>query len=117
MGKADIDEQDIQNEDNGDAAMVEQKEKAEETTKFLGQEVTFTRLTREEVKRKLALFEAKYGMTSQEFSTKWNAGELDCAIDDHWDWDFYYEALANNSEIRTFNVKHLNVQDLELSED
>ena len=87
--------------------MVEQKEKAKETTKFLGQEVAVTRLTREEVKRKLAAFEAKYGMTSQEFSVKWNRGELDCAIDDHWDWDFYYEAFANNSEIRTYDIRHL----------
>ena len=97
--------------------MVDQKEKAEETPEFLGQEVAVTRLTSEEVERKLAAFEAKYGMTSQEFSAKWNRGELDCAIDDHWDWDFYYEAFANNSEIKTFNVRHLNVQDLELSED
>ena len=97
--------------------MVEQKEKAEETTNFLGQEVTVSRLTRGEVERKLAAFETKYGMTSQEFSAKWNAGELDCAIDDHWDWDFYYEAFVNNSEIRTFNIKHLNVRELDLSED
>ena len=97
--------------------MVEQKEKAEETTELLGQKVAVTRLTREEIERKLAAFEAKYGMTSQEFSAKWNRGELDCAIDDHWDWDFYYEAFANDSEIKKFDVRHLNVQDLELSED
>ena len=112
-----MDGQDRQDRDVGDAAMVEQKEKTKETTKFLGQKVTVTRLTREEIERKLAAFETKYDMTSQEFSTKWNRGELDCAIDDHWDWDFYYEAFANNSEIRTYNVSHLNVQDLELSED
>ena len=91
--------------------MVEQKEKAEETTKFLGQEVTVTRLTKAEVKRKLAAFEAKYGMTSQEFLAKGRRGELDCS-DDFLEWEGYCAYMYEVCGVEELEVIYRNVQEL-----
>ena len=45
-----------------------------------------THLSKEDIERELAKFETKYGITSQEFVAKWNDGELDCAVGEHFDW-------------------------------
>ena len=91
--------------------MVEQKEKAEETTIFLGQEATVTRLTREEVERKLAAFEAKYSMSSAEFLAKGRRGELDCS-DDFFEWEGHCAYLYEVCGIEELKVTYHNVQEL-----
>ena len=50
----------------------------------------------EDVKLKLAEFEAKYGMTSEEFSRRWNQGELDCGVRDFIAWVGYCHAASKN---------------------
>ena len=59
-----------------------------------GYEITVTRLTEDDLRRNLREFEAKYGMTSKEFVKRWSAGELDCAVMDYFDWEFYCDSLA-----------------------
>ena len=51
-----------------------------------GNTVQVTHLSREDNERELAKFEAKYGMTSQEFVARWNRGELDCGVGEYFDW-------------------------------
>ena len=58
--------------------------------------MTVKQLSGADVNRKLSELEAKYGMTSREFAKKWNGGELDCAIMDYFDWEFYCEAAASD---------------------
>ena len=59
-----------------------------------GHEVTVERLTEGDLRRSLREFEAKYGMTSKEFVKRWSGGELDCAVMDYFDWEFYCVGLA-----------------------
>ena len=70
--------------------MVEQKRKYHIIRLPDGREFKANILTREDMKRRIAGFEAKYGMTSQEFMSKWTGGELDCAIMDYFRWESYY---------------------------
>ena len=66
--------------------MVDQKRKNYTKTTPMGHEIEVTELSREDIEKELAEFEAKYGMTSQEFAAKWNRGEMDCAVMDYFDW-------------------------------
>ena len=59
-----------------------------------GYEITVIRLTEDDLRRNLREFEAKYGMTSKEFVKRWSAGELDCAVMDYFDWEFYCDSLG-----------------------
>ena len=59
-----------------------------------GYEITVKRLTEGDLRRNLREFEAKYGMTSKEFVKRWSGGELDCAVMDYFDWEFYCDSLA-----------------------
>ena len=59
-----------------------------------GYEITVIRLTEDDLRRNLREFEAKYAMTSKEFVKRWSAGELDCAVMDYFDWEFYCDSLA-----------------------
>ena len=69
--------------------MVEQKRKHTTLKLINGQEIGVNHLTKQDVNRKLANLEAKYGMTSQEFVGKWNRGKLDCAVMDYFLWTGY----------------------------
>ena len=69
--------------------MVDQMEKPYTITTPKGHEVTVRQLSKEDVERKLAEFETKYGMSSAEFAAKWNAGKLDCAVPDYFKWVGY----------------------------
>lgn len=68
--------------------MVDQRQQYKTFKLANGQEVKVEAktLTREDIERELAEFEAKYGMSSQEFAGKWNRGEMDCAVMDYFDW-------------------------------
>ncbi len=66
--------------------MVDQKRKTYTKTTPMGHEVTVTEMSREDIEQEIAEFEAKYGMSSQEFAGKWKRGELDCAVMDYFDW-------------------------------
>ena len=59
-----------------------------------GYEITVKRLTEDDLRRNLREFEAKYGMSSKEFVKRWSGGELDCAVMDYFDWEFYCDSLA-----------------------
>jgi hypothetical protein len=52
----------------------------------MGHTVQVTHPSKEDIERELAKFETKYGMASQEFVVKWNRGELDCGVDEYFDW-------------------------------
>ena len=79
--------------------MVEQKQRYKTFKLSNGQEVKARILTREDIEQRLAEFEAKYAMTSQEFIRKWKGGELKCA-DDYFDWAMHYDSWrrARNKE-------------------
>lgn len=66
--------------------MVVQKRKDHTMRTPMGHTVRVTHLSKEDIERELAKFETKYGITSQEFVAKWNDGELDCAVGEHFDW-------------------------------
>ena len=59
--------------------MVDQKQNTYITTTPMGIQVPVTYMSRDDVERKMAEFEVKYGMSSAEFVHKWNEGALDCA--------------------------------------
>ena len=69
--------------------MVDRKEKTYTITTPKGHEATVRQLSKGDVERKLAEFEAKYGMSSREFAAKWNAGEVDCNVRDYFKWVGY----------------------------
>lgn len=76
--------------------MVEQKQKTYTKTTPMGHEVTVTELTREDIEQELADFEAKYGMSSEEFAGKWKRLELECTHDYiTWAMDCDYMARAH----------------------
>ena len=72
------------------------------------------RLSREDVERELAEFEAKYGMTSQEFARKWNRGELDCGVMDYFDWSGDCDYMASEHGVKELAIIHTNVQELKI---
>ena len=85
--------------------MIEQKPKNTTIKLINGQVIKVNHLPKEDVNRKLANYEAKYGMTSQEFAPKWNNLELECTAD-YFDWamDCDYMARAHGiEELRTFS--------------
>jgi len=94
--------------------MVEQKEKSYTITTPRGYEMTVIHMSREDVERELACFEAKYGMSSREFAAKWNAGELDCAVMDYFDWAWYCSYMARKAGIKEMEIIHTNVQELKI---
>ena len=59
-----------------------------------GYEVTVELLTENDLRRSLREFEAKYGMTSEEFVKRWSGGELDCAVMDYFEWEACCDSLA-----------------------
>ena len=69
-----------------------------------GYEITVNHLTEDDLRRSLGEFEAKYGMTSKEFVRRWSRGDLDCAVMDYFDWEFYCDGLA-----RLYGEKDLEV--------
>ena len=69
--------------------MVDQKQKYHMFRLPDGREVKANILTREDMAQRIAEFETKYGMTSQEFMGKWTRGELDCAVLDYFRWESY----------------------------
>lgn len=69
--------------------MVEQKEKTYFLTTPMGHKVPVTKLSGEDIEKRLAVLETKHGMSSQEFAAKWNAGELNCAVRDYFKWVGY----------------------------
>ena len=95
--------------------MVEQKQSKQYTIRTpMGHEVQVKRLSREDVERELAEFEAKYGMTSQEFAGKWNRGELDCGIMDYFDWSGDCDYMASEHGVKELAIIHTNVQELKI---
>ena len=67
--------------------MVEQKQKHKTFRLPNGQEIKaeVKTLTKEDIELELAEFEAKYGMSSEEFAYKWKNRELKCTAD-YFDW-------------------------------
>ena len=94
--------------------MVEQKRKTYTKTTPMGHEVTVTELTREDVEQELAEFEAKYGMSSEEFAAKWNRGEMDCAAMDYFDWAGDCDYMAEAHGIKKLRIVHHNIQELRI---
>ncbi len=94
--------------------MVEQKQKSYTITTPMGIDVPVIRMSKEDVEREMAGFEAKYGMTSQEFAAKWNAGELDCAIMDYFEWEGYCDYIAEEDGVKELKINHYNVQELKI---
>ena len=86
--------------------MVEQKSKTYTKTTPMGNELTVTEMSREDIEQELAEFEAKYGMTSVEFAGKWNRGEMDCAVMDYFDWAMNCKYMA-----RVQGIKELEIPD------
>ena len=62
-----------------------------------GHTIDVRRMSEEDIKFKLAEFEAKYGMTSEEFSRRWNRGELDCGVRDFIAWVAYCHAASKTT--------------------
>ena len=83
--------------------MVDQKRKTYTKTTPMGNEVTVTELTREDIEQELAEFEAKYRMTSTEFAEKWKRLELECTHD-HLNWAMNCKYMA-----RAHGVKELSI--------
>ncbi|MCY3544055.1 MAG: hypothetical protein OXH22_08440 [Chloroflexi bacterium] len=59
-----------------------------------GHTATVTRLSKEDVERKLAKFEAKYGMTSKEFIVKYHSCGFEEENLEFMDWEWYYYAAC-----------------------
>ena len=73
--------------------MVDQKQKYHIFRLPDGREVKARRLFEEDMEQRIAELEVKHGMTSQEFMSKWNRGELDCAIMDYFRWEAYCRSV------------------------
>lgn len=84
--------------------MVDQKSKTYTKTTPMGHEVTVSELTREDIEQELAEFEAKYGMSSEEFAGKWNRGEMDCAVMDYFDWAGDCKYMSRAHGIRELEI-------------
>ena len=94
--------------------MVEQKRKTHTKTTPMGHEITVTEMSREDIEQELAEFEAKYGMTSEEFVGKWNRGEMDCAVMDYFDWAGDCDYMAEEHSVEKLRIVHRNVQELRI---
>ena len=94
--------------------MVEQKQKSYTTTTPMGHEINVIPMSKDDVERKIAEFEAKYGMTSAEFAAKWNRGELDCAVMDYFEWEGYCDYMAEEHDVRELKINHHHVQELRI---
>ena len=96
--------------------MVEQKQKQKYKTFKLadGREIKVEAktLTREDIERELAEFEAKYGMSSEEFAGKWNRGEMDCAVMDYFDWAGDCKYMS-----RVHGIRELEIPDRGIAEE
>ena len=66
--------------------MVVQKRKERTIRAPMGHAVQVVHLSQEDIERELAALEKKHGMTSEEFVVKWNRGELDCGVDEYFEW-------------------------------
>ena len=60
-----------------------------------GYEIEVIHESKEDVARKLAEFEAKYGMTSREFIRKYNSCRFEEENLEFMDWVWYYDAAAD----------------------
>ena len=94
--------------------MVKQKQKTYTITTPTGHEVTVKQSSKDDVEREMAEFEAKYGMSSAEFAAKWNAGELDCAVMDYFEWEGYCDYMAKEYSVKELKVSHYNFQKLKI---
>ena len=95
--------------------MVEQKQKSYTITTPMGVEVPVIRMSKDDIGREMAEFEAKHGMASQEFAAKWNAGELDCAIMDYFVWAGNCSYMHKKHGIEELEIIHANVQELKIA--
>lgn len=68
------------------------------------------RISSEDIERELAEFEAKYGMSSEEFAAKWNRGELDCAVMDYFNWAGNCSYMHGKG-VEALKIIHANVQE------
>ena len=66
--------------------MVVQKRKERTIRTPMGHAVQVVHLSEEDIERGLTTLEKKHGMTSQEFVVRWNRGELDCGVDEYFEW-------------------------------
>ena len=94
--------------------MVDQKRKTYTKTTPMGHKVTVTEMSREDIEQELAEFEAKYGMSSEEFAGKWNRGEMDCAVMDYFDWAGDCDLMAEEHGVEKLRIAHRNVQELRI---
>ena len=78
-----------------------------------GHRVQVIRISSEDIERELAEFEAKYGMSSEEFAAKWNRGELDCAVMDYFDWAGNCSYMHGKG-VEALKIEHPNVQELKI---
>ena len=62
-----------------------------------GHTTTVTRLSQEDVERKLAEFEAKYGMSSKEFIVKYHSCGFEEENLEFMDWEWYYSAARKSN--------------------
>ena len=83
--------------------MVEQKQKSYTITTPMGYEMTVIHMSKEDIERELARFEAKYDMTSREFVAKGRRGELECS-DDFFDWEGCCEHLAIKYGVKELEI-------------
>ena len=85
--------------------MVDQKQQYSTFKLANGQEVKVEAktLTRKDIEQELAEFEAKYGMTSEEFATKWKNRKLECTH------DFLNWAMNCKYMARVHGVKKLSI--------
>ena len=74
--------------------MIEQK-KSYTVKTARGYEIEVIHESKEDVARKLAEFETKYGMTSKEFITKYNSCQFKEENLEFMDWVWYYDAAAD----------------------
>ena len=91
--------------------MVDQMEKTYTITTPSGHEMTVIHMTREDIEREMAEFEAKYGMSSVEFLAKGRRGELECS-DDFFEWEGHCDYMYEVCGVEELKVTYHNVQEL-----
>ena len=91
--------------------MVEQKEKSYTITTPGGYEMTVIHMTRADIEREMAEFEAKYGMSSVEFLAKGRRGELECS-DDFFEWEGHCAYMYEECGVEELKVTYRNAQEL-----
>ena len=85
--------------------MLEQKDNQTIKTS-MGCEIEVTRMSKDDVVRKLAEFEARNGMTSSEFMRKWNHGGLRGDCREYVDWAGYCQ-LASEFDFNDLKIDRL----------